>query len=75
MRFFMMDILEMTRKENMRAIGENPFFVVLAFIFEQHALTNEFIIHAIKELIKQLSQLSSFKGCFKNIEENRYFTI
>lgn len=59
----------------MKAIGENSFYVVFTYIFEQGTLTNDFIVYSIKEIISQLSKLTSFKGCFDKIGDNPYISI
>ena len=40
MRFFIVDVLEASKKENMRTISENPFFQVLTTIRDKAELSN-----------------------------------
>ena len=75
MRFFIIDVLAASKKENMKAISENPFYQVLTAIRDKAGLSNSLIMSSIKELSRQFTLLTSFHINIEHIDFNEDLTI
>jgi len=75
MRFFIIDVLVASKKENMKAISENPFYQVLTAIRDKAGLSNSLIMSSIKELSRQFTLLTSFHINIEHIDFNEDLTI